>query len=221
MNSAVKLLWAVALFGSATVASTVCLAAGESIPGYPDAIEAFDPREIAMLPGYCKYTQTYRGKIPGGNNPAEIERWTEVMGDIFNAMHHYCNGLMRTNRALLLAREPQVKRFNLSASINEFDYVIDRAPQDFSLLPEILTKKGENLLRLGNKRGIESLQRAIELNKTYWPPYAALADYYKQAGLPGDARQVLERGLAAAPGSKALTRRLNDLKSAKSSDAAR
>lgn len=39
-----------------------------SIPGYPTSIYAFDPRELALLPPYCIYTQRFGANVPGGNN---------------------------------------------------------------------------------------------------------------------------------------------------------
>src|SRR4051812_39160268 len=46
---------------------------GQGIPGYSDDIRyAFDPREIALLPPYCIYTQVFRDNVPGANDPAEI-----------------------------------------------------------------------------------------------------------------------------------------------------
>jgi len=98
---------------------------GQGIPGYSDDIRyAFDPREIALLPPYCIYTQVFRDNVPGANDPAEIKRWTLVMGRRFEAMHHYCWGLMKTNRAYVLARDERVRNFYLRDSIGEFDYVI-------------------------------------------------------------------------------------------------
>src|SRR5678816_3303578 len=38
----------------------------------------FDPKQLAMLPAYCKYTQLYRQNVPGGNDPQQIERWTSI-----------------------------------------------------------------------------------------------------------------------------------------------
>ena len=67
-------------------------------PGYPASVTAYDPREVAMLPRYCAYTQSFRDHVPGGNNPAEIQRWYSILGETFHAMHHYCFGLMKTNR---------------------------------------------------------------------------------------------------------------------------
>ena len=166
-----------------------------------------------MLPGYCIYTQAFRiGRFPGSNNPAELERWTSVMGPTFNAMHHYCWGLMKTNRAKFLVSTPKMRDFYLRDSIPEFDYVINGAPTDFILLPEILTKKGENLLELDRSReGLQALHRAIELKPDYWPSYAAISDYYRKIGDLAKARGWLEEGLSVTPNINALKRRMADL----------
>jgi tetratricopeptide (TPR) repeat protein len=200
-----------------------------AVPGYPDNWAALDPREVAMLPKYCKYTQTYRQHVPGGSDRTQIDHWNAVMGPalrsdlhMFDAVHHYCNGLLQTNRALLLTRSAQWKKHYLSSSIGEFDYVIDRAPPTFRLLPEILTKKGENLARLDNASlAISTLEKAIELKRDYWPPYAALGDLYRDHGEIVKAREVLQKGLKEVPDSTALTRRLSELESAKPKPKAR
>lgn len=182
-------------------------------PGYPDSVYEADPREMAMVPRYCIYSQGFREKVPGGNNPAEIERWGSLMGHVaFHAIHHYCGGLMETNRANFLSHTREERLFYLRHSIVEFDYVIERVPQDFKLLPEILAKKGENLIRLGQAPlGIRELQRAIELRPDYWPPYVELSDYYKGAGDLQKAREYLEKALSYSPDAKGLKRRLTEL----------
>ena len=187
----------------------------------PARVEAephrFDrPREMFMLPGYCKYTQEFRAHVPGGNNRTEIERWTTLMGPTFIHMHHYCYGLMATNRAAFMSPNREERMHNLGVSIIEFDYVIQRAPPDFGLLPEIFTKKGENLIQLENVgKGMAELVRAIEMKPAYWPAYAVISDYYKEAGQPEKAREWLEKGLAASPKSRPLIRRLTALDRAK------
>jgi tetratricopeptide (TPR) repeat protein len=168
---------------------------------------------MAMVPRYCIHSQGFRDKVPGGNNPAEIERWSALMGQVaFHHIHHYCGGLMETNRAMFLSRTRAERDFYLSHAIVEFDYVIDRTPPDFRLLPEILAKKGANLIRLGQgPRAIAELQRAIELRQDYWPPYAELSDYYKDAGDLRKAREYLETGLSHSPSAEGLKRRLTEL----------
>jgi tetratricopeptide (TPR) repeat protein len=205
----------VVLFLVAT-AGTCTFTYGQGVPGYPDNLNAYDAREVAMLPMFCKFTQDFRGHVAGGDNKDEIARLRAVLGDAYEHMHHYCWGLMKTNRGVLLARDPQIRRAYLTDSIGEFDYVIGRAPPDFVLLPEILTKKGENLIRLGKgPNGVLELERAAELKPDYWPPYAQLADYYKSVGEPNKAMEVVQRGLMYSPDAVALSRRLQELRKAK------
>lgn len=185
-------------------------------PGYPVSVYMADPREMAMAPPYCMYTQGFRDRVPGGNNPAEIERWGSLMGHAaFNAMHHYCSGLMETNRATFLSQTREERLFYLRHAIVEYDYVIQRVPQDFKLLPELLTKKGENLVRLGQARlGVDEFQRAIDLRPDYWPPYVQLSDYYKDTGDLQKAREYLEKALSYSPDVKSLKTRLTELEAA-------
>jgi hypothetical protein len=203
---------AVLAAGSVVLATGMPAHGQGGVPGYPDSVQGFDSREVAMLPRYCIHTQLFRDHVPGGNNPAEIKRWYSVMGETFHAMHHYCWGLMKTNRALILARTQQSRRYYLNDSIGEFDYVIDRAPKSFILLPEILTKKGENLIRLGRAPlGLKELTSAIELKPDYWPPYAAMSDHYKATGDIEKAREALEQALSFSPDAKGLKTRLMEL----------
>lgn len=196
---------------------TFCMTApAQDIPGYPPNFDAYDPREMALLPPYCKYTQLIRDKVPGGSDPVEAQRWQALLGPSFFNMHHYCWGLIKTNRGVLLARSELARTTYLSYSISEFDYVIERAPADFILLPEVLTKKGEVLIRLGKGPiALVSLERAAELKPDYWPPYAHMSDYYKGAGNTAKAREVLKQGLSFAPDAPALKRRLAELEQGK------
>jgi tetratricopeptide (TPR) repeat protein len=187
------------------------------IPHYVHAQWRYDAKQVQMLPTFCKYTQLYRDAVPGGNNPTEIERWSSAMGGDrnFSAMHHYCWGLEHTNRAMYIERTKQARDAHLTYSIGEFEYVIKNAKPDFVMLPEILTKKGENLIRLERAaEGIPDLLRAIQRKPDYWPPYVALSDYYKSAGDAATAREWAQKGLAAAPHVKPLQRRLAELDSA-------
>ena len=182
------------------------------IPGYPRNVQGYDPREVAALPGYCKYTQLFRDHVPGGNDPIQIAHWYQVMGHSFHAMHHYCWGLMKTNRALLLARTKQLRTYYLRSSIQEYDYVIAATPEDFFMLPEIYAKRGENLLRLHEVgEGLASLQHSIQLKADYWPPYAALSDYFSSVGQDKRAIEWLRKGLETSPGAKPLQERLSAL----------
>ncbi|MEO7761037.1 MAG: tetratricopeptide repeat protein [Casimicrobiaceae bacterium] len=203
----------------AVLALLLCAAGAPAladIPGYPSSVSAYDSREVAMLPRFCIHTQLFRDAVPGGNNPTEIRKLQSVMGETFQAIHHYCWAMMKTNRALILARSQKDRQFYLSDSIGEFDYVIQRAPADFVLLPEILTKKGENLLRLGRAvEAVGELRRAIEIKPDYWPPSIVLSDHYKATGEIAKAREILTAALGYSPASKSVKERLAALNAAK------
>ena len=172
----------------------------------------FDQATVAKLPPYCRNALVYRDQVPDGNNKAAIEQWFRVMGGGFINIHHYCHGLQLTNRALFDSRTKMERDRALRLSIPEFDYVIQRADSTFSLLPEILTKKGENLFLLErDAEAIATLVKATEVRRDYWPPYAALSDHYKKIGKLDEARNWLKTGLAASAGAKALERRLREL----------
>jgi tetratricopeptide (TPR) repeat protein len=201
---------AASVFMAVTLLAAAPARAGEEIPGYPP-LDEYDPREVAMLPKFCPYTTLFNEKITSANNMEEKERYRAVFGDTWRHLHHFCWGLMKTNRAVLLARTEQARRFYLSDAIGEFDYVLQRAPEDFILLPEILARKGQNLIRLGKApQAIMVLERAAQLKPDYWPPYAYLSDYYLEIGDTKKAREYLERGLAVAD-MPPLKQRLEDL----------
>ena len=184
--------------------------AGEMVPGYSDNFYDLDPREVRLLPPYCVYTQYFDAKYR--TDEAEKKRWMAALGPTFVHVHHYCFALLKTNRALFLTKEKRFREFYLRDSLGEFKYVIDRSPDDFVLLPEILTKRGENLVRLGQGAfAVFDFERAIELNPNFWPPYAQLADYYKTTGEKEKAREVLSEGLARSPDAKGLQQRLAEL----------
>jgi tetratricopeptide (TPR) repeat protein len=182
------------------------------IPGYPNQVTEYDAREVALLPRFCTYTQDFRERVPGGNDREQIERWRALMGPSYEAMHHYCWGLMKLHRATILARDATTRRFYYGSAVDEFDYVLRNVRPDFAMLPEILTKRGEALLGAGRApQAIAEFERAIELKPDYWPSYARLSDYYKSTGDLAGARQILGRGLARSPDAKGLLRRLKEL----------
>lgn len=165
-----------------------------------------------MLPAWCRHTQEFRERVPGGNSPDEIRRWRGVFGDTYEHLHHYCWGMMKANRARLLARDQQSRRAYEADAIDEYNYVLRHATEDYFLLPEVITRKGESLLRLEQGPvAVTEFERAIALKPDYWPPYAHLSDYYRALGQRPKAIEVLERGLAAVPDAAPLTRRLKEL----------
>lgn len=190
------------------------LAVAQGIPGYPEQVQGFDPREVALLPPYCIHTMVFRDRIAAGNDAAKLQYWRSVFGSYyFDTMHHYCWGLMKTNRALLLAKDPHLRQFYLSDGISEYDYVLNHVKDDFLLMPEVLTKKGENLVRLGRvPAALVQFERAVSIKPDYWPAHAQIADVHLQARDYEQAEAALKAGLEAAPQAKALQRRMATLK---------
>lgn len=163
--------------------------------------------EVSVLPPYCQAKFGYLA------SPQQVERWkAAVGGEGWEHIHHYCQGLINNNHALFSNKKPYEKMDYLRAAIGEFDYMIANTSPKFVLLPEILTKKGENLIRLGRaSEAFEPLRRAIELKPDYWPPYAVMSDYYKAQKDNAKAREWLEKALAMAPDSKSLRTRWAEL----------
>jgi len=54
-------------------------------------------------------------------------------------------------------------------------------------------------------------KRAVELRPDYWPAYADLSDYYRQANEIALARETLQEGLSRSPDASGLKRRLAEL----------
>jgi tetratricopeptide (TPR) repeat protein len=208
MAGGMKPLWA-ARFLLRTFAATgvaVVLAAPLRVGAQSEA------QALAMLPPYCKHTVQFGVPL----TKAESDHWWAVLGATFAHIHHYCRGLLHTNNALYGALGTKERLRELSLSIPEITYVVDRSPKDFILLPEVLWRRGENYIRLGDpKPGIKDLQRAMEIKPDYWPPYASMSDYLKSIGDLPKAREWLEKALALNPDSKALKLRLAELNSAK------
>ena len=206
-----QISWRQRVVGSALSFAVLCSVA-QDIPGYSRDVYAADPREMAMIPSYCRYTLLFRDSLPANNKTEMFDAWKATIGEGYGHMHHYCAGLIKANRATLLARDRTTRQFLLNDAISEYDYVITRVPDTYVLLPEMLTKKGEALVQLEKgPQGAFFFERAIEIKSDYWPAHAQLSDYHQRAGDLKKAREVLEAGLSAAPGTQALLRRLQSL----------
>jgi tetratricopeptide (TPR) repeat protein len=176
----------------------------------------YDRKVFAFLPEWCKYTAYYNSVVPHerGNADArrEYERLNRLMGpQNFKHLHHYCRGLFVVARARYFEPSKTARDRLLRNSIAEFNYVLNRVEPTFALLPEILTKKGESYARLGRPEAVEPLHRALQAKPDYWPAYAALSDYFRDTGQVEQARQWLQKGLAAAPNATPLQRRLAEI----------
>ena len=85
----------------------------QEIEGYPRDVYAGDRREMALVPKYCVYTQTFREGDPRGDDPQMISAWTAQLGPMFIHLHHYCAGPDEGNRGTLLVRDEPRREFYL------------------------------------------------------------------------------------------------------------
>jgi tetratricopeptide (TPR) repeat protein len=169
--------------------------------------------EVARLPEYCANAQSFaRQGIPDA--PSAIQRhWLGLMGTTFWHMHHYCWALVSANRSEDGGLAPNQRVYLLNSAISDANYVLERAPPDFPLLPEIFYRVGQYHLKAG--RPVESMSHFNKSRTTkpdYWPPYIELAKISAALGKQQEAVAVLEEGLKLMPDQPQLTEALKRVK---------
>ena len=166
------------------------------------------PAELALLPPYCGPRAE-----PWGNDTSrpEVAHWMGIFGQDYLHMHHYCIALQAINQAQLSMNAPE-RRAAYNRVLTNIQYLEERVSPDLVLWPDILHNRARAEVGLGNTgAALTSLQRAIQHNAGYAPPYAELADLHVKLGQTDEARKVLEAGLAEQPNSRLLQRRLGCL----------
>ena len=113
--------------------------AGQAFASFP-ATDA----ERAVLPIYCKDTMGFAGYGDSSYNTSpRAKTWVAKMGETFWAMHHYCVGLVKRNRALRAGVSPTERKFLMESAVGEYAYVLNNLKDpNFVLLPEIYTRVG-------------------------------------------------------------------------------
>ncbi|MCW5632281.1 MAG: hypothetical protein KIT17_03015 [Rubrivivax sp.] len=150
--------------------------------------------EMARLPEYCPHTWGYHR---GGPERAE---WFSRLGPVMEHMHHYCWAILKANRAHGVGVPPQLRDTLLSSAISESHYVIQRAPQDFVLMPEILFRVGTyHAARSEWVQAIEFFDRSRAAKPDYWPPYLETANVNLRIGRRQQAVEALQAGLRVMP----------------------
>ena len=158
------------------------------------------------LPQYCKD----RAKAVGGNL-GEWEKWRGVFGELYIHMHHYCNGLYAETKAKTTLDRNERDKWLRSVK-GEMAYVGKHCNSRCVLYPELHTRWGWALGKSGQfADAIQHLKMAINAKPKYSRAYSELSDVYVELNQINEARQVLEAGLKAKPGSRSLERRLKAL----------
>ena len=165
--------------------------------------------EVAILPKYCPHTQLIREKFGTKHG---VAYWTDRLGRPFTALHHYCWALIAINRANKFNATHQEKRFNYFTATAEIDYVIRSVKEDFVLMPEMLTRRGEAYTKLKNYSAAEADFRwAIRLKADYWPAFLGLAQSFLTQGKKDAARAILNDGIKTASDPRALQTLLSQI----------
>jgi tetratricopeptide (TPR) repeat protein len=153
--------------------------------------------ELTLLPDYCKGTQVTRS-ISGDTRP--YSEYIAAYGATYIHMHHYCWALNAENK-LSQIREKHHKLSELNSILDNIQYVLNRAPQNFPLLPEIYLSKARILFKL--ERDVEAVKVLFKLTRIrpeYSPTYAQLGDYYQRIGDKVNAIKTYEWGLINSHG---------------------
>ena len=157
-----------------------------------------------LLPQYCKD----RAK---GSQSREFNKWRGTFSEAFIHMHHYCSGIYAEKKARSTI-DPGKRNRWLGIVIQEMKYVGNHCNTRCVLYPELHARLGWALGESGQiAEAIEQFQLAIKAKPKYTLAYARLADLYVEIKQPDEARKILEAGLKAKRGSRALQRRLDKL----------
>ena len=195
------------LVATATATALVMIAF-ETQAGIP----RLTPGELALLPPFCQDVQTVNGWEQHVRESPRAPMWTSKMGRSFWDMHHYCWARTAAHRSKAAGLPPNQREYLIGTAVEDLEYVIRNAPPDMVMLPEIYYWMGEfqgQLKRYGE--AYEAYRKSREFKSDYWPAYAGHADLLTLVGQRGEARAVLEQGLAIMPTEVALRSRLERL----------
>lgn len=161
--------------------------------------------EMKLIPRYCPDTQGFGYGDAYSNTSPRARYWVSLMGPTFWAMHHYCWGQISLLRAVKANLSTMEKRGLLESARGDFRYVINNAPPDFVLLPEIYTKVGQVELMLDQpNRADNAFSHARALKPDYWPAYSHWVEFLMQNKHRAEALKIVRQGLENAPRSKVL-----------------
>lgn len=156
--------------------------------------------ELAILPVYCPYTQTFAHDPRGANPTPNSAKWAQTLGKSFWGLHHYCWALVHLHRAKTAGMPRAARQHHWSGAINDLNYVIQNSTSDFVLLPEIYQRMGETYLLMGSpSSAVLAFTQSREQKPDYWPPYVAWADALVKLGKKSEAKAHLEDGLRRMP----------------------
>lgn len=169
------------------------------------------PGELARLPEYCLHVWGGRETKLGRNQQRREELFAQL-GQTFSHMHHYCWALHRVAQAGQFGVSPQLRATLFMSSIKDIYYVLERAPANFVLAPELYLRIGQYHAALGQAlEALEAFEKSRIAKADYWPPYVETANLNVRIGRRGEAEQVLRLGLEIMPNEQNLLQALSRL----------
>lgn len=170
------------------------------------------PEELALLPRYCLDAQSFGYGDAYSNTSPNAPKWVAMMGKSFWHIHHHCWALINVRRADK-AQTPKQKQVALwGEALGDFEYVVRNTPEDFILLPEILTWMGRTQAKLGqHDQAEQSFEKAKSIKPDYWPPYYHHGELLLKLGRRTEALEIVTTGLRQAPDAKPLQLLFRDL----------
>jgi len=174
----------------------------EALANKPKNIEE---SEMQLIPPYCPHTMGFKYGDAYSRTSPMAKHWVARMGDSFWHMHHYCWARITLNRAKKAGTPPQARKALLEEARNDYSYVVERAPSDFVMLPEVYTRLGEVELLLDNpNKAKAAFDRARAQKPDYWPAYSYWAEFLLKKGQRPEALKTTAIGLSYVPDSKVL-----------------
>jgi tetratricopeptide (TPR) repeat protein len=166
--------------------------------------------EFAAWPSYCKarYGHTSigsRSQYANSVNQAGRDVARATLGDAtYDNVHHFCAAMSYLSRAKV-ARTPAERKLDLRNAHNNMMYSWNRITPDMPLYaPMVITMAQIENAQGNSEEAIEYLTAAIEARPSDAQFYAALAITYRDQKQLKQARETLERGVAASEGSVEL-----------------
>jgi hypothetical protein len=171
------------------------------------------PGELALMPEFCQDVQTVNGWEQGVRESPRAPYWVSKMGRSFWDMHHYCWAGIAVHRSKQPGLNQNQRDHLIETAIDDYYYVVRRAPPNMALLPELYYLIGDSQRQIRQYgAAIESFKMARSLKADYWPSYAGHADVLLLSNQRAEARAILEQGLSVLPNEPALKTRLERLK---------
>ncbi len=115
-------------------------------------------------------------------------------------MNHYCYGLYFINRANLEKPGSVDRKYYLQEAASNFEDVIKRNGDKHILAPDFHINLGQVLVMQDRRpQAASHFLKATTIRPDYPKGWLALSDFFKDMGQLNQARDALEKGLAASP----------------------